>query len=58
MRNLESKLKIPQELSMGDAIKFYRANLSIEDLRECEVAEGTEYYIQMLVEKHGESLGK
>ena len=58
MKNLEAKLKIAQELPLAEAIKFYRANLPHEKLRECEVAEGTEYYVEMLVEKYRESLGR
>ena len=56
MKTIESKVKIPEGLPLAEAIKFYRANLSYEMLRECEVAEGTEQYVDMLVEKYRESL--
>ena len=56
MKNLEAKLKTAQELPLAEAIKFYRANLPHEKLMECEVAEGTEYYVDMLVQKYRESL--
>lgn len=56
MKTLESKVKIPEGLPLAEAIKFYRANLPYEKLMECEVAEGTEHYIDMLVQKYRESL--
>ena len=56
MKTIESKVKIPEGLPLAEAIKFYRANLPHEKLRECEFAEGTEYYVEMLVEKYRESL--
>lgn len=56
MKTIESKVKIPEGLPLAEAIRFYRTNIPYEKLRECEVAEGTEYYIDMLVEKYREGL--
>ena len=58
MKNLESKAKIPEELPLAEAIKFYRANLSREKLMECEIAEETEHYVEMLIEKYREGLSR
>lgn len=55
---LESKTKKPEALPLAEAIKFYRANLSEEALRECEFAEGTECYVELLVEKYRVGLNR
>lgn len=58
MKNLESQIRNARRLSLADAINFYTSRLPIDKVRECKVAEGTEYYVEMLIEKYREVLGR
>ena len=40
--------------NIAEAIRFYEKNLPKEALKECKVAEGTEYYARALVQKYME----
>ena len=42
------------EEATAEAIRFYESHLPKEALKECKVAEGTEYYARALVQKYTE----
>ncbi len=53
MTKLEKRLqKVPRRIA--SAIRFYERKLSPEVLEECEHAKGTEYYVDLLLEKYKE----
>ena len=53
MNRLEKRLeRVPERIA--SAIRFYEGELSPEALAECESAKGTEYYVDMLIEKYKE----
>ena len=56
MKNLEAQIRNLKRLSLADTINFYTSRLPIKKVRECQVAEGTEYYVEMLIEKYRETL--
>lgn len=51
MINISEKKKMEE---ISEAIKFYEKNLPENILNECRIAEGTEYYPEILVRKYKE----
>lgn len=54
---LEKRLDKVQE-RVAQSIQFYECRISPEALEECQVAEGTEHYVDMLIQKYKERLGR
>lgn len=50
---LEKRLqRVPEQIA--SAIRFYEGELSPKALEECRVAEGTECYVDLLLQKYKE----